>query len=61
VGAGLSTAELGLRLRYEFVPNFAPYVGVVYSQGFGATKRFVREEGEDPGRIQFVAGIRTWF
>lgn len=61
VGSGLSTAELGLRLRFEFVPNFAPYVGVVYSQGFGATKRFVRAEGEDPGRVQFVAGLRTWF
>ena len=61
VGSGLSTAELGLRLRYEFVPNFAPYIGVVYSQGFGATKRFVTAEGEDPSRLQLVAGLRTWF
>src|SRR3546814_8771927 len=28
VGSGLSTAELGLRLRYQFVPEFAPYIGV---------------------------------
>ena len=61
LGAGLSTAELGLRLRYEFVPNFAPYIGVAYSQGFGATKRFVRADREDPSRLQFVVGLRTWF
>jgi uncharacterized protein involved in copper resistance len=28
IGSGLSTAELGLRLRYELKPQFAPYIGV---------------------------------
>src|SRR3546814_2211541 len=28
IGSGLSDVELGLRLRYEFAREFAPYVGV---------------------------------
>lgn len=61
VGAGLSTAELGLRLRYEIVPNFAPYVGVHYERAFGDTRRFLRAEGDDPDSWNFVLGLRTWF
>jgi len=29
VGAGFSDIDTGLRLRYEFSRNFAPYLGVV--------------------------------
>jgi copper resistance protein B len=61
VGSGLSKAELGLRLRYQFVPNFAPYVGVAYERAFGATRRFLRAEGDDPSSFNFVVGLRTWF
>ena len=61
VGAGLSDAELGLRLRYEIRREFAPYVGVQYSRAFGKTRRYLLAEGEDPGGWEFVAGVRTWF
>ena len=61
VGSGLSTIELGARLRYQFVPNFAPYVGIVYERALGRTARFVRAEGESPGGLQFTVGLRTWF
>jgi len=61
IGSGLSTTELGLRLRYEFVPNFAPYIGVNYERAIGATRRFRRAEGEDAGDLSFVAGLRMWF
>ena len=61
VGSGLSTLELGARLRYQFVPNFAPYVGIVYERALGRTARFVRNEGESPGGLQFTVGLRTWF
>ena len=61
IGSGLSIAELGLRLRYEFVPNFAPYVGVNYERAFGDTRRFVRADGDDPSSLSFVVGLRTWF
>jgi len=61
IGAGLSKAEAGLRLRYEFVPEFAPYIGVNYERAFGDTADFTRAEGEDVGGWSFVLGLRTWF
>ena len=61
VGSGLSSAEAGLRLRYEIVPEFAPYVGVQYGRAFGDTARFRRAAGEDVGGWSFLMGVRTWF
>lgn len=61
LGAGLSTIELGARLRYQFVPNFAPYVGVAYERAVGNSARFRRALGEDTGGLQLVVGLRTWF
>jgi copper resistance protein B len=60
-GAGLSTAELGLRLRYEFDRQFAPYVGVNWKASNGETADFVRARGEDTKTLSFVTGIRLWF
>ena len=61
IGAGLSTVDLGARLRYEFVPNFGPYLGITYERAIGDSARFRRAEGEDVGGFQFVAGVRAWF
>lgn len=61
IGSGLSSVELGLRLRYEFIREFAPYVGFVWERRIGRTARFARAAGEDPSRPAFVAGIRFWF
>ncbi|WP_156839116.1 copper resistance protein B [Novosphingobium aquimarinum] len=61
IGAGLSSAELGLRLRYEITRQFAPYVGVSYDAKSGQTARYARDDGEDPTTTSFVAGVRIWF
>jgi len=61
IGSGLSDVELGLRLRYEIVREFAPYVGVVWERKVGETADFAREEGEDVGNLWFVVGVRLWF
>lgn len=61
VGAGLSSAELEFRLRYQFVPEFAPYVGVAYERRFGDAARFARAEGEDAGGWNLLLGLRAWF
>lgn len=61
IGAGLSTAELGLRLRYEITRQFGPYVGVSWERKAGASARFARAAGEDPTSAGLVAGIRFWF
>lgn len=61
IGSGLSSAEAGLRLRYEIAPQFAPYVGVEYERGFGDTARFRRAAGERAGGWSVLAGLRAWF
>jgi copper resistance protein B len=61
IGSGLSTAELGIRLRYEFKPQFAPYVGVEYERALGDTADFRRAGGEDVGGWSVLLGVRAWF
>ena len=61
IGSGLSTVELGLRLRYEIRREFAPYIGVNWERSVGATADFARSAGDDPGAISLVAGVRLWF
>lgn len=61
VGAGLSRAQIGLRLRYDIAREFAPYVGVQYERAFGETRDFLRDEGEAAGGWSFLAGVRFWF
>ena len=61
IGAGLSTAEVGLRLRYEIKRQFAPYVGVSWERKVGQTGRYARADGEDVESKGLVAGIRFWF
>ena len=61
IGAGLTSAAIGARLRYQVTPLFAPYVGVEYERAFGDTRRFLREDGEDPGGFNLLAGVRIWF
>lgn len=61
IGSGLSGAEIGLRLRYEFRREFAPYVGILWQQTFGNTADIARAEGHDTDDLQFVAGLRAWF
>lgn len=60
-GAGLSDVELGLRLRYEIVREFAPYVGVSWERKVGETADLARRSGEDVDTVKFVAGVRFWF
>ncbi|RVT91204.1 copper resistance protein B [Sphingomonas crocodyli] len=61
IGAGLSSAEMGLRLRYEIARQFAPYVGISYEAKMGQTARYARADGDDPRTTSLVAGVRIWF
>ena len=60
-GSGLANTEAGVRLRYEIVPQFAPYVGVTWSSTYGKTADYTGEEGERRSEARFVAGLRLWF
>ncbi len=61
VGFGLSTAEVGARLRYEIRREIAPYIGVDWTRAVGAAADFSRTAGENPSSVSFVAGLRLWF
>lgn len=61
LGAGLSDLGFGLRLRHEFRPEFAPYVGVAWSHRFGGTAAQARASGAPVTERQWVAGVRVWF
>ena len=61
VGAGLSSIESGLRLRYEIRREFGPYVGLTWDRKLFGTADLARGEGEDVGTARFAFGLRTWF
>jgi copper resistance protein B len=61
IGSGLSSVEAGLRLRYEFRREVAPYVGLVRERRVGRTGDFAQADGFDPDDTSLVAGIRLRF
>ncbi len=56
LGSGLSSMEAGLRLRYEFVREFAPYIGVTWEKTFGNTEDF-----NPVDETNLLVGVRFWF
>jgi copper resistance protein B len=61
IGSGLSNGSVGVRLRYEFSRQFAPYIGVERYQTFGNTANLIKADGGRSGETRFVAGLRVWF
>ncbi len=61
MGSGLSTSEVGMRLRYEIKRELAPYVGVRWERLYGGTAERARAAGEAVSRTWFVMGVRAWF
>lgn len=61
IGSGLTDASAGVRLRYEFSRQFAPYVGVEWGRKFGSTATMTRTAGERTSDTRWVAGVRMWF
>lgn len=61
IGSGFNDLTLGVRLRYEFRRELAPYVGVTWASLFGERSSFEQNAGPDVAGIAFVAGIRAWY
>lgn len=61
IGAGLSSADAGLRLRYEVRRELAPYIGVTWSRKFFGTADLADQAGEPSRGARFVIGARVWF
>jgi copper resistance protein B len=61
VGRGINDVVLGLRLRYEIKREFAPYVGITWSQKLGDTADIARNRGENVRATAVVFGLRVWY
>ena len=61
IGKGLSDVTTGVRVRYEFSRQFAPYIGVEWANRFGQTADLARAAGEPTRNTRYVAGVRFWF
>jgi copper resistance protein B len=61
IGAGLSSVEAGLRLRYEFRRQFAPYVGVTWNRKLFGTADLAETAGDRTGGARLALGVRVWF
>jgi copper resistance protein B len=60
VGRGISSAHAGVRLRYEFRREFAPYIGVTWDRSFFGTADYARAADEPVSRTRLVLGVRFW-
>ncbi len=60
VGQGINFIEMGLRLRYHFTREFAPYIGVSWNRKLFEAEDLAEAEGEDTDTLSFVAGLRIW-
>lgn len=61
LGAGMTDANLDLRLRYEILRELAPYLGVRYRILVGETGNIAERNGEDDDALLFIAGLRWAF
>lgn len=61
IGAGLVTTDVGLRVRYEWRREIAPYVGVTWERPWGTTRDLMRSAGDQIGGPRLAAGLRLWF
>lgn len=61
IGRGLSALSAGLRLRYEFSRQFAPYMGVEWAGQLGDSADLAEAAGQDDSETRLIAGVRFWF
>ncbi|MCK6105898.1 MULTISPECIES: copper resistance protein B [unclassified Brevundimonas] len=61
LGAGLSSIQAGLRLRYEFTREFAPYFGIEWTRALGSTTDLIAARGGEADKTQVVVGLKAWF
>jgi copper resistance protein B len=61
LGSGVSDVSVGLRLRYEFRRELAPYIGIEWVDQYGQSEDLTQAAGGDPSDTRIVAGLRVWF
>lgn len=60
-GQGFTDAALGLRLSYDVIREFSPYVGVEWQSALGDTKDMMEAAGGETDRTVFLIGLRAWY
>lgn len=60
-GYGMNETDIGLRLRYEFRREIAPYIGVSWLKQYGETVRISRRERETTDSVALVIGLQLWW
>ena len=60
IGSGLSSGEAGLRLRYEFRREGAPYLRATWNRKFFGTADLAEAAGEDTSGARLALGVRVW-
>jgi copper resistance protein B len=60
VGSGLSSSEIGVRVAYEFKREFAPYIGVNFTNKYGKTADIAKEDNLSVSNTQLVVGLHMW-
>lgn len=60
-GSGINDLSLSLRLRYEIQREFAPYIGVNWTNLFGGNQEFGRRGGGESAGWSAIAGLRAWY
>lgn len=61
IASGMNSIETGIRLRYEIVREFAPYIGINWERKIGRGADFAKAQGDKPSTLRFVTGVRFWF
>ena len=61
IGAGLSSTDLGIRVRYEIRREIAPYVGVTWNRKYGGTASAARAQSDRASDVRLTVGLRKWF
>jgi copper resistance protein B len=61
IGKGLSAGSVGLRLRYEVMRTFAPYISVDVNRYFGQTANFYKVKDGTSNETIVSLGVRSWF
>ena len=56
IGSGFSNLTLSARLRYEFIREFAPYIGVEWSKNYANTDDITPLD-----EAYATVGVRFWF
>ena len=59
--SGFNSVRLGLRYRYEFSREIAPYIGMYWSRALGNSADAAKLKGESITETGLVIGARFWF